>query len=933
MEGRNRETLAPREFDPGEVPDLLRHRLGMPSLQAVALLRRTLITAFVLAVCFSLNASTFSQDGLIIERFESVQPTWKLVEEDCAPRISVHQRTGADRHSGELSETIQMTCGRGTHAYFLHPIPRSRVLRDFAPAIWIKSNRPHLRLMALVEFPREAAPDGEGFVKRLVRGPAYTDVGSWQKLDFANFEFDFLTLYHRSVQAVRLNSDRRDFDDRDAFVSALVLDLYGGEGATEVWIDDLELQGYVGLEEAIERDSDPEFAQVMWQDPIEPIGASAADDQWQATGRTSIPRREDSVLIVDERPFFVKLVDYRGEPLELLRDLGFNTIRLEEAPSDSLNQEAARLGLWIISPPPAGYRVLPDDRPFSRVLAWSVGQRLDHRSVMPLDDLSRNLRTSPATNARLQHADVRVTTATHTRVLDLVELPVTSELCGRTGRTAFDTVTDFRNRSRTGTVLIASIPLEPSALMVRQVAALGGRVPELETTPDSAKLAVLSSIAAGVRGIALRTTTRLDGLDAATQRRAALARWINQWIDRIEPWGAGGRVAGAVTTNRPDWQAFAIDTDRSRIIFALPTQTAAPVNAPELAISNADNFSSARAYRVTEAGVVPLRQNRTPAGSTVLLPERDVAETIVLTQDALALRHVDRAEAPEAALDQLALQHDLVMTWIAKQSNVQIELDQRQAGSADSSTLYQQAIATATQGQRMMFERNYDAAYSSLVSARTQLDRSRQALVDNAARPFAVPQASPLCMDIATLPAHWDLVQRLRGARWNGSMLAGGDFEDLEHLIQSGWTNDRWPQADDTIDVELTGEDARVGRMALRLRIAGPNRPLGPGADPSTVRIGSPAVQVPAGHVARVHGWIKIVPVDPLNPPRVWMEDSLGGPLLGQWITLPVNQWQEFTFYRSALETSSMNLTLDIQGHGIMLLDDFTVHTALPAGQ
>lgn len=941
MEGRNRETLAPKSFDPGEIRrgnSLLRSlltpkstRYRRESLQVIASLRGGCGLAFTLLACFLASASIRAQEGVVIDRFESTQTSWKLVEEDCSPRISVHQRTEADRHSGDLSETIQMQCGRGTHAYFIHPIPRSRVLRDFAPSVWIKSNRPHLRLMALVEFPREAAPDGDGFVKRLVRGPAYTDVGSWQKLDFANFEVDFLTLYHRAVQAVRLNSGRVDFDDRDAFVSAIVLDLYGGVGENQIWIDDLELSGYVGLEQSLEDDSADEILQVNWQEGIDPLGGpSQTQTPWQATGRTSVPRREDSLLLVDESPFFIKMVDYRGEPLELLRDLGFNTIRLEEAPSPTLNQEAARLGLWLLSPPPAGYRVLPDDRPFSRVLAWSVGQRLDHRSLTPLDELSQNLRTSAATNARLQHAEVRVTSATHTRILDLAEVPVTSELGGGTGRSPFETLADFRARCRSGTIVIASLPLEPSPAMIRQVAALGGRVPELETSPDAAKLAILSSIAAGARGIAIRTTTRLDALDPATQRRASLARWANQWIDRLDPWGAGGTVAGSITTNRADWQAWAVDTQRSRMVFVFPTSAPTPVNAPELSISNSDNFSSARAYRVTESGVVPLRQNRTPAGSTVLLPERDVVEAVLLTQDALALRHVDRAEAPEMALEQLSLQHGLVMTWIAKQANVQSELDLLQSGSADSVTLYRQAVETATQSERMMFERNYDAAYSSLVTARTQLDRSRQVLVGNAARPFSAPQASPLCMDIATLPAHWDLVQRLRGVRWNGSMLAGGDFEDLDHLIRSGWTNDRWALADDTVEVELTSEDARVGRMALRVRVSGPNRPLAPASDPTTVRVGSPAVNVPAGHVARVHGWIKVVPADPLNPPRVWMEDSLGGPLLGQWLTLPANQWQEFTFYRGALETSSMNLNLDIQGHGIVLFDDFTVHTAMP---
>ncbi|MCA9104734.1 MAG: hypothetical protein KDA83_04880 [Planctomycetales bacterium] len=892
--------------------------------------------AFASCLAFLLFASIRVMAGDVIDRFESGSTSWRLVEEDCGLRVIVHQRTTDDHRSGDLSETIQIAAGNGTHAYYLHEIPRARILRDFAPSVWVKASRPHIRLMALVEFPREAAPDGEGAVRRLIRGPAYTDTGSWQKLDFATHDVDFLMLYHRTVQALRLNSDRPEFDDRDAFVSAIVLDVYGGEGETDVWIDDLELEGFIGLDQPLaEREVGP-VRQVAWQQgPPQGGGFAEPDSAWQTNGRTSVPRREESMLIVDQRPFFVKMVDYHGEPLELLRDMGFNTIRIDEAPTPSFNQEAARLGLWIVSPPPAGYRVLPDDRPFSRVLSWSVGTRLDQRSATQLEQLSRNLRTSPATNTRLQHADVRTTCAQLSRVLDLVEIPVTGELAWPSGESPYQVMADYRSRAATGAIAIAAIPLEATPVMVQQVAALGGRVPELETTPDACKEAVISSIAAGARGIALRTSTRLDSLDAMTQRRAALARWINRWIDRIEPWAAAGRIAGNISTNRTDWRAVAIDTERSRLILLLPNPQAAPAAGalPELALINADTFASARGYRVTEAGVVPLRQTRSPAGSSMLIPERDVAEVLIVTHDPLALRHVDRAEAPDEALDQLNLQHELVMTWIAKQSNVQGELDLVQAGSVDSNTLYRQALASAAQGERMMFERNYDAAYTSLVSARTSLSQSRRTLVNSAARPFAAPQSSPLCLDIATLPAHWDLAQRLRGVAWQGSMLAGGDFEDLNHLIQSGWTNDRWPHPDDTIEVELTNEDVRAGSLALRIRIAGPNRPLASGTDPSTLRIGSPAVRVPAGNVARTHGWIKIVPVDPLNPPRVWLEDSLGGPGLGQWLPTQANQWQEITFYRGALETGAMTLSLDIQGQGIVLLDDFQVHVARPIGR
>ncbi|HAN97190.1 MAG TPA: hypothetical protein DCQ98_07065 [Planctomycetaceae bacterium] len=943
MDGPKRETLPPETISRSLVD-----RRG-PVVTSLGSSRRSMFRSQVvtpllapLVLLVLLPSTTPLAAQVQLDRFESPHVSWKLVEEDCAAQIVLHQRTGADRFSGDLSETIRIRAGQGTRAYLLHPVPPCRLLPSFAPSLWIKSNRPGLRLMAVVEFPHEPAPDGEGFVKRLIRGPSYDKVGEWQQLDFARLPIDFKLLFQRAVHAVRLNTGRPDFDARDAFVSGIVLDIYGGPGETVVWTDDLAIEGFVPLEsatdevidaaEVVDRSSRAfDVRNVAWQQEIVlPDGSRP----WQSTGRTSIPRRDETHLIVDERPFFLKLVDHQGEPLEQLAAMGFNAVRLTAAPTSAVNQEAARLGLWIIAPPPAGYRALADDREFTRVLAWSVGTQLDARSEQALGELAGSLRTSPATRSRLLHADVRPLAARHSRTLDLVETPLTGELGWPAGIDPYDLLVDFRTRCRGGTLLIGAIPLEASPALVRQVAALGGgNVPDLETTPEAAKRAVFAAIAAGARGIAIRTTGRLDGLDSASRRRAATARWINGWIDRLEPWAAGGQVGSVVGTSRPDWRAASIETPRARLLIALPADGSVVGTPPELALLDSGAFVSARALRVTETGVRPLVQRRTPTGSSILLPERDVVEAVVLTQDPLAVAHLDRAEAPDEAIDQLALQQELLASWTGKQSNVQGELEPYRAGSAEAYAVFRRSIETTANGERMLLGRNLDAAYASLVAARSELDRSRRLLVDSAAGPFATPGASPLCLDIGSLPAHWDLALRLRGTPWLGSTLPGGDFEDLGHMVRSGWRNDRWAATGEEVSIELTTEAAHGGNMALRVRTSGPATPPVPGIDAATVRLTSPEVRVEASHVARIHGWIRAVPGDSQRPLKIWIEDSLGGSRLGRWLTIRPGEWQEFTSYRGAFDTSPLTVTIDIQGYGEVLLDDLTVHTALPTGR
>lgn len=922
MEGRFRETLA---------TDPIRRTWGYdskrPPREATLLIRcaaHLSLVAIALVFCCSP-----AEAGESLDRFETAEVVWQVVDHDCSPRIVKHARTGAEKHSGDLCEMLQFQAGSGTKLLLKRSIPPCRVLRDFAPSLWVKADRSGLRLMALVEFPHEPSPDGKGFVRRLVRGPSYHKVGEWQQLDFAQLDTDFLTLYRRVVQGVRLNTGRPDFDDRDAFVSAIVLDAYGGAGPTTVWTDDLEIEGYVpwDLGSNLEAGTS-EVRQVSWQQEA----PSNSDSPWGSTGRTGVPRRQESMLIVEDRPFFLKIVDNRGESLESLQNLGFNTVRLSEAPTPAMNQEASRLGLWLISPPPTGYRALEGDAGFTRVLAWSLGQQLDRRADTQLDELSRQLRTAPATSRRLQHADVRSISATASRMLDLVETPMTGELGWSYGVAPYDALADFRDRCRSGVLVIGSMPLEASSKLTQQIAGFAGRVPELETAPESCKSATFQAIAAGARGIAFRTTSRLDGLDAASRRRANLCRWINGWIDRLEPWGAGGQNGGAVTVNRPDWRAVTLETTRTKLILLIPGSNL-PVSGdvPELSLLEPGSFASARAYRLTETGVAPLPQSRAPSGGSILVPQRDIVEAIALTQDPLALQHLDRGRSPDVAISQLQLQHEIILEWVAKQSPIHGELAVYRAASREAESLQQQALATAANSERMIWQRNLEAAYASLIDARSRLARSRRSLVDTASAPFTAPQSNPLMLDVTTLPAHWELAQRLRGANWQGSLLAAGDFEDLPHLIRSGWTNDRWAGADETIDLELTSEEQRVGAMALRIRLTGPAGSLNSGTDQATVRLGSPSVQIRAGQIVRIHGWVKVQSTEPQRPVRVWFEDSLGGQGLGRWLSHQPNEWQELTVYRSAFSDETLRLSFDIQGYGSVVLDDVTVHVATPA--
>src|SRR5207253_6942805 len=68
-----------------------------------------------------------------------------------------------------------------------------------------------------------------------IRGDAYRNAGRWQRLELGRA----VALAKQQQQLMQAQL-KRPINFTDAYVDALVLNVYAGPGPTEVWIDDLE---------------------------------------------------------------------------------------------------------------------------------------------------------------------------------------------------------------------------------------------------------------------------------------------------------------------------------------------------------------------------------------------------------------------------------------------------------------------------------------------------------------------------------------------------------------------------------------------------------------------------------------------------------------------------------------------------------------------
>ena len=127
-------------------------------------------------------------------------------------------------------------------------------------------------------------------------------------------------------------------DDREAYLDAVLLNIYSGPGTGNVWIDDLDVAGYVAVATRTARPSQSAAVAASVQSPSR--GRCAPIRLPPAPPPTPVmfaPRHtvklDRSLLLVDDRPMLPRVIQHRGEPLEVLKKIGFNAVWLQRLPA------------------------------------------------------------------------------------------------------------------------------------------------------------------------------------------------------------------------------------------------------------------------------------------------------------------------------------------------------------------------------------------------------------------------------------------------------------------------------------------------------------------------------------------------------------------------------------------------------------------------
>ncbi len=854
------------------------------------------------------------------ETFESTVPSWRLREADCGVNLLAKpQRTFQQSHSGNGCEYLRLNVvNNGTYIRLAHPIGKAAIIAELSPSVWVKSDKPNIQMMLRVVFPKTIDDATGEPLADFIPGDSYTDVGRWQELKVTGVP-DKLNkaVWSRRRQLV---AEKKKLDESGAYIDMVVLNAFSSPGNIDLWLDDLEIQGYVSLDDKGNGTNPSATAKQPAIDSRDPRSGAAM---------------QGSLLMVSGRPMMPRIIQHNGEPLEWLHSLGFNTVKLPAEPTPKQLKEAQQLGLWLVAPPPLVSEETPMGAAYDRVLAWSLGTNLAGRELLSTQELAAEIRRHDSRTGRPLVCQPATDLEGYSRIANLLILDQP------TLATSFE-LSAYRpwllgrpKLARPGTPLWSTIPTHLPAGLREQLLLMTEGKPLRETLQwQQLRLTAYSAIASGSRGLLFHSSVPLSTDSLAGSQRVDALKLLNFELLLLEPWAAAGTLVEDVPSPDNSTQVSMLQTERSKLLVVtrhVPAQqyVAAPADTKPISLVVPGVPISDRAYQVTLSGPRTLRTSHGSGGIRIQLDEPGVATAIVITQDPLVLYHLNKV-LEEGKLEIGRLRYEVAARELTQASDVDRELSAAGHPLPAAAVWLREAQTHLDQANRGMQTMDPRILHAAADRCEQTLAKVRRGHWEQTAGAFPSPAASPCVAQFALLPLHWEFAQRLRRNAWGPNSLAAGEMESLNQLLNAGWKQHRGMSSALQGDVTLALQSPHGGRSALRLHAWSVNPQEVPVAlERQPLWVTTAPVPVRQGQLARIHGWAHVPKRLGATQDGLLLFDNFAGPQLGERIQLSQG-WREFTLYRAIPKNGELTLTISLTGLGEASLDDLSINLINP---
>ncbi|MCY2975117.1 MAG: hypothetical protein NTW52_10685 [Planctomycetota bacterium] len=864
--------------------------------------------------------------------FEGGRPRLRKWKDDCDGRIVQSQLTQLMPNSGVSSEMVDVQCGYGSYMYLEYALPRSAILDELQLALSIRSAPSGMRPAFRVVFPRTAHPATSDPLTTLLFGTPTRGGGTFSRVEV------------RGVMALLADQQRvlrtqfgSAIDLRDAYIDAVVIDVYNGPGNTKLQIDDLNIEGLVPANAVIPRDLMRENRDGTTTDQRQYLSSGAVADAM--TPALALAERAR-----DLRASVPRWIQYRGESIEWLQSLGFNGLVLSEPATPQILSEATRLNLALIAPPPALMPRPSDQFAYAPVQAWSIGWLMDASQIDDSRMLSTELLQYPQTMQRPTIVEAMEAFSAYGRMADILAIPVPAAASLRSQREAEQLLRSSLNSTRGRTIPLTSMVLEPTQEWTTQYDRIANSLRSnalLATTFDTAlaRSKVLRSISQESRGWYFRSLRPLDDattstMDGGTQRIdsykaiAAELELISPWIQSGEPATpiplspALNYVAHRITMPRSQLITLCYQADYDSMVLAAPDRQSLELTLPR-------QEQTIAAYRITRGRLESIAIQPSPEGWKLVIPQPTAIEMLVMTEDPRAIAYLQtrirdtalsmcesRLSMAEQALQtvQMALVAEQVLPNSPAWREVSLaEADLRTATQhLMRSDLHQTMImadAAWRRGQRLL---------------RASWDRARES--------FASPQSSVLLTSAMSLPLHWETQRTLANRDWQPLSIPGNDA-DQNQMLTAGWSVFR--RLEDRVKsdwqvVSNAGSDSSAG---LYMEAKSIDSGVVPGGYAGTsMLLSSPRIELPPDSLVHIQMLVRVAECSDLPQSGILVYDSTAGSGVGQLVNLQSTDsktWQRVSLYRMTSAEEGIQIQIELRGEVKAAIDQIRIDSLM----
>jgi hypothetical protein len=865
--------------------------------------------AFAAALSCVLGAGRLLAAPGLEQNFNGPGTSWEVLDAQAPARILARQCVAGGARDEAGCERVVVAAPAGESVLLGCPTARVAVLEELEARLWVKSAMPAIQLAARIALPRSRDPESGAVLRVIVRGPIYTRPDHWQQLTLGGVP-ELLAAQLRIMRA----TPGASIDARQAYVECMVLVVPGEPRGVEVLTDELVVDG-VRLPELKEIDL-AHYAAVEPQRtaPGPPAGAT---------------RLQGGVLLVDERPFLPRVIQWQGESLEFLAARGFNAVGLPGPPDDEQIAEAQRHRLWFVCAAPRPETIVRDGlgRSGDRILAWQLDDEAveaDANYAVRWAELiserdavvGRPVIVAPQSDWSKLSQVGDVAAARHPRVHQVSSAEYDRWLEGRwrfirPGTPVWAILpTQFGRRAQQQAAELATTTLVPPGIEAQQVQSL-----------------VRVACTRGVRGFIFQSESPLSASDPATRMRAAALELLNRRLQLIDPWLAAGKVVGWIDSTDRAWSGFVLHVDRARLLIPVPaTAEGGARPAADRSASGRTGLEflvpgvpeSSQTYGLSPVSLRILPAQRVAGGTRLVLPVGGDAMGLITEDPSViqSLRQGIERHGPQFA----RLERDVVAqraAWAADSARHLTQAGYRlSAGAAEGAGSIQdelRAIDAALAAGRL------EEACEAVETANRTLGQLADALRGTVGG-RAIFDSNPLDLSEAQLGDYAAFRRSSDGLRGGENLLYGGDFEDLGQMTQGGWRHFQQSLAGLDSHVELSGSAPKHGDYCLAMHVTSSEARGAPAIEWPPIWVVSPPMPVSEGQVIEITGWVRVD--EPLGGDGGGLQivDSLGGGELSL-AARSTTGWQPFRMVRAVPEPTELRLTFALCGTGSAQVD------------